>query len=143
LGFYTDWFLADECDAEAVASIAITEEHSFEDWPHLALKGIGEIDLSALWGILRGKPDSLDSATGDLLFQEGEEVFVCRVELAFVSALAAVKPAALKRLAAEWNESEGLADWDAAEVESAMRELVKFARRAKREDKPVLQLSVL
>jgi hypothetical protein len=143
MSFYTDWFLADEGDAEAVASIATTEEHSFEDWPHLSLKGIREMDLSALWGILRGEPDSLNSATGDLLFQEADEVFVCRVEPDFVEALAAIKPATVKRLAAAWNKSEGLTDWGAAEVESALRELVKFTGQAKREGKPVLQLSVL
>jgi hypothetical protein len=143
MGFYTDWFLADEGDAEAVASIATAEEHSFEDWPHLSLKGVGELDLSALWGILRGEPDSLHSATGALLFQEGDEVFVCRVEPAFVEALAAVKPATIKRLAAEWHKTEGLEDWGAVEVESALGALVKFAGRAKREEKPVVQLSVL
>lgn len=143
MGFYTDWFLANDGDAEAVASIATTEEHTFKDWPHLSLRGVGEMDLSALWGILRGETDSLDSATGDLLYQEADEVFVCRVESGFVEALAVIKPAAIKRLAGEWNATEGLAEWGAAEVESAIRNLVKFAGRAKREDKPVLQLSVL
>jgi hypothetical protein len=143
MSFYTDWFLADDGDAKAVAAIATTEEHTFEDWPHLSLKGIGEMDLSTLWGILRGVPDSLDSATGDLLFQEEDEVFVCRVEPGFIEALAAVKPAAIKRLAAEWNKCEELADWSAADVVSVLRELVKFASRAQRDGKPVLQLSVL
>ena len=143
MSFYTDWFLAEEGDAEAIASIATTEEHSFEDWPHLSLKGVGEMDLANLWGILRGEPDSLDSATGDLLFQEEDEVFVCRVEPGFVKALAAVKPTAVKRIACEWNKSDELSDWGAAEVENALRDLIKFARRAKREGKPVLQLSVL
>ncbi len=143
MSFYTDWFLADEADAEAVASIATTEEHSFDDWPHLSLRGIGDMELSSLWGIVRGEPDSLDSATGDLLFQEAEEVFVARVVPAFIEALAAIKPAGIKRLAAEWNKSEELADWDAAEVATVLRELVKFARRAQREGKPVLQFSVV
>ena len=143
VSFYTDWFLAEEGDAKAVASIVTTEEHSFEDWPHLSLKGIGAMDLSTLWGVLRGRPDSLDSATGNLLTQEADEVFVCRVEPGFIEALAAVKAAGIKRLAAEWNTSEELADWGAAEVESVVRALVKFAGRAKREGKPVLQLSVL
>src|SRR5262245_49958016 len=114
MAFYTDWFLADEGEAEAVATIATTEEYSFEDWPHLQLKGVSEMDLSSLWGILRGQPDSLDSATGDLLAQEGKEVFVCCVEPGFVEALGAVKPAAVKRLAAEWNKTEGLEDRSAA-----------------------------
>ena len=143
MSFYTDWFLADEGDAEAIASTVTTEEHSSDDWPNLSMKGIGEIDLSSLWGILRGEPDSPDSATGDLLFQEGDEVFVCRVDPGFVEALAAVKPAAVKRIAAEWHKTEELADWEAADVESVLRELVKFAGRAKRERKPVLQLSVI
>jgi hypothetical protein len=143
LGFYTDWFLAEETEAEAIASIATTEEHSFEDWPHLSLKNIGEMDLLTLWGLLRGEPDSLDSTLGNALFQEGEEVFVCRVEPGFVESLAAVKPAAVKQMAAEWNKTEELADWEPAEVESALRELVQFARKSKRRGKPVLQLSVL
>jgi hypothetical protein len=87
------------------------------------------------------QPDSLDSAT--VLFQEGEEVFVCRVESGFLEALAAVKTAMQKRLAAEWNQSDGLADWNATEVASVLRALVKFAAQAKRAGKPVLQLSVL
>ena len=143
MSFHTDWFLADKADAESIASIAITEEHSFEDWPHLSMQGIGEMDLSTLWGILRGEPDSLDSTSGDLLFQEAEEVFVCLVEPGFIEALAAVKPAAVKRVAAEWNKSEELADWNAAEVVSLLRGMVKFASQARREGKPALQLSVV
>ncbi len=143
MGFYTDWFLAGEKEAEEIASIATTEEHTFEDWPHLALKNIGEVNLSELWGILRGEPDSLDSATGELLFQHSDEVFVCRVEPGFIEALASVKPATVKRLASAWGKSEELSDWRPAEVESVLRELVTFARRAKREGKPVLELSVL
>jgi hypothetical protein len=143
MGCFTDWFLADENEAEAIASIVTTEEHSFEDWPTLSMKNVGEMDLSALWGILRGEPDSLDSATGKLLFQDSDEVFVCQVEPGFIEALAGVKPTAMKRLVSEWNKCEGLSDWAAAEVEGVLRELTKFARRARREGKPVLQLSVL
>jgi hypothetical protein len=143
LGFYTDWFLADPSDAEAVASIATSEEQSFKDWPHLPLKDVGEMELSALWAILRGEPDQLDSTIGNLLFQDGDEVFVCCVEPGFVNALAAVKPTAVKRLAADWSKTKWLKGWGSAEVERAVRELVKFAGRARREAKPVIQLSVV
>jgi hypothetical protein len=79
----------------------------------------------------------------ELLVRDGDEVFLCRVEPGFVEALAAVKPATIKPLAAEWGKTEGLEDWGAVEVESALRALVKFADWAKREGKPVVQLSVL
>ena len=39
MGCFTDWFLADENEAEAIASIVTTEEHSFEDWPALSIRG--------------------------------------------------------------------------------------------------------
>ena len=125
MGFYTDWFLAAESEAEAVASIATTEEYSFEDWPHLSMKNVGEMDLSALWSILRDEPDSHDSATGALLFQEAEEVFVCRVKPGFVEALASVTSAAIKRIANAWSKTEGLSDWDAA---SSVRALGEYPR---------------
>lgn len=143
MGFYSNWFLAEKGDAEAISSIVTTEEHSFEDWPHLSLKDVSEMDLSALWGILRVEPDSLDTATGDLLHRQGDEVFVCLVEPGFVDLLAAVNPSTIKRLAETWHKSEGLTRWNLKEVESAIRQLVDFTGRAKRERKPILQLSVL
>src|SRR5205085_8665333 len=96
VGFYTDWFLAGEGEAEAIASTVSTEERSFEDWPNLSIENVGESDLSALWGILRGAPTSLDSASGDLLFQDSGGVFISRVVPGFVEALAGIKSAALK-----------------------------------------------
>jgi hypothetical protein len=92
MGFYTDWFVADEADAQAIASIVTTEEHSFEDWPNLSVKNIGEFELMALWAILLGQPfDPARSVSGRLLHQESEEgPFVLSVEPAFLDALAAV-----------------------------------------------------
>ena len=116
MSFYTNWFLAVEKDAKAVASIVTTEERSFVDWPHLSMKSVSEMDLSALWGILRGDPDSLDTATGELLFEEAGEIFVCRVEPKFVEALASVQAPTIKQLAIEWNKYEGLSDWNLPEA---------------------------
>jgi hypothetical protein len=65
--FYTNWFIADASEAEAIASTAKTGERSLEDWKNLSIKNIGEIGLSALWAILRGELDTLQSVTGDLL----------------------------------------------------------------------------
>jgi hypothetical protein len=141
LGFYTDWVLADEDEAEAVLAIT-TDEHAIEEWPHLSMKNVGEMDLMSLWAILRGEPEQLESITS-LLARRGDDVLVCRVGSQFVAALAAVKPSTIKRLAGEWNQIEELQNWEAKDVECVLRQLVNFARRAKREGKPVLQLSVL
>src|SRR5262249_60957325 len=74
MSFYTDWFVADASEAEAVASIVTTEEHSFEDWPHLALKDVAEVPLTLLRGILRGQPGTaLDVDGGSLFLDEVEE----------------------------------------------------------------------
>jgi hypothetical protein len=146
VSFYTDWFLADASEAEAVASIVTTEEHSFEDWPHLALKDVADVPLTLLRGILRGQPGTPLGVDGETLFwDEGEEgegmVSVTQVLPAFVEELAALTPAQAKRAAAAWHGCEGMTDWAAADVARCLREMATFARRARRAGKPVLRLS--
>ncbi len=141
MGFYTEWF-ADDSDAGAIASIVTTEERSPTDWPNLSMKNIGEMDLSCLWGILRGEPDSDPTVTGDLLFQEGDEIFVCRVKRSFIEALTTIEPASLDAIVEAWNKSENLSRWRADELEEVVRQLVDFAGRARDARKPVLLLSV-
>jgi hypothetical protein len=104
VSFYTDWFLADESEAAAVASIACTDEHSFEDWPHLALASVGQIQLMLLRGILCGRPGTIEEVQGETLFQGDDEedeggVAVTRVLPAFVEELAALTPAQVRRAA--------------------------------------------
>jgi hypothetical protein len=146
VSFYTDWFVADASEAEAVASIATTGEHSFEDWPHLALKDVADVPLTLLRGILRGQPGTAEDVDGETLFwDEGEEgegmVSVTQVLPAFVDELAALTPAQVKRAAGAWHRCEGMADWEAADVARSLREMAAFARRARRAGKPVLRLS--
>ena len=93
MSWYTDWFLADEADAEAVASLADDESHSFDDWPHLSMPNIGELELMLLWGLLNGNPKGMEDVSGESLFQELDDeggVFVTRVKPAFIAALAAL-----------------------------------------------------
>ena len=61
MGFYTDWFLADESEAHAIAE----SESPFQDWPCLSMKSIAQLELTHLWAVLRGEPDSLDGAARD------------------------------------------------------------------------------
>lgn len=153
MGVYLDWFLADESEAEAVASIASEEGHEFEDWPHLAMKGVGDVDLMLLRGILLGRPDDIEDADGDALYHESEDgesgVSVTRIRPAFLGELAALSPAEIERAGGEWHRREEMADrdpvmanWDPGTVVAMLGEMAEFARRAQQEDKPVLQLSV-
>jgi hypothetical protein len=72
MGWYTDWFVADIADADAIASI-VTDERDFDDWPHLGLKNIGELELSLLWGAIRGDLDVPPDPAGTLLHQREDE----------------------------------------------------------------------
>lgn len=146
MSFYTDWFVADASEAEAVASIAAGEGHSFEDWPHLALKDVADVPLTLLRGILRGHPGTAEAVDGESLFfdedeEDGGMVSVRQVLPAFVDELAALTPAQVKRAAAAWHRCEGMTAWAAADVAKCLRGMVAFARRAKRAGKPVLRLS--
>lgn len=143
MSFYTDWFIADDSEAEAIASTVTTEDRSRDDWPNLSIKNIGEIDLATLWGILRGEPDSPKLVMGGLLFQDGEDVFVCRIEPGFVEALAVLEQSDLNPIVESWNKSETLSEWKPDELRHVVQNLICFACRAKEAKKPVLLLSVL
>jgi hypothetical protein len=144
MGFYTDWFIAEEHEAAAIAAIATSESSSFENWPSLSLKGIGAIDLFALARLLHAQPPNRASLGDTLLFQESEAgPFVSRIPPAIIAALAALDESQHERVAGAWAQSESLASWNLDDVALALRELVHFARRAEQSGKPVLQLSVL
>jgi hypothetical protein len=145
VGYYTDWFIAGRDEAEAIASTATTEEHSFEDWPHYSVKNIGLGELGALWAILRGGPFNPGRlAAGDLLFEGGEEgPYVFEVVPAFIEALAGVSKQQAERHAVAWAQTEGLARWPVPALAEIIAGLADFARRARAEGKLVLELAVL
>ena len=134
MGFYTDWFIAEESDANAIASTVTTEEHSPDEWPHLAVKNIGEFELAALWCILLDQPfDPARSVSGRLLYQEpgGEGPFVSIVEPGFVDALAGIKKAAEVEYAAAWAQVDALMLQEPKSLTRVIRELSAFACRAR------------
>jgi hypothetical protein len=142
MSVYTDWFLAEECEAEALAE----SESPFDTWPCLSMKSIIVCDMMVLWGVLRGEPDSLDDVTDKDLFsdlqEEGAEgLVVSRVLPEFIDALAALDKRTVRQFARMWHQSEQLAEWDLGIVAALLQEMAEFAQRAKREGKPVLQLS--
>lgn len=148
---YTDWFLADEAEADAIADIAEEDsEATFEDWPHLALKGVLDSELMALWGILNGTPGKWVDVTSKSLAQRGEAneegigeeglTVVLRVLPEFVSALAKLTKAESAKVVTEWLTDETMDGWEKAKATEVLREMVAFAARAEAEKLPVLQM---
>jgi hypothetical protein len=143
MSWYTDWFLADEAEAEAVAGIATGEDYSFDDWPHLSMKSVGEMELMSLWALL-GRPEGIETISRDPLYHESDEdggVIVDRVAPGFITALAALHKPDVERRARDWHACEAMAQWELKLVAEVLWEMAEFARRAGREGKPVLQLS--
>lgn len=144
MSWYTDWFLADEAEAEAVAGIASDDEHSFDDWPHLAMRSVGEMELMALRSVLRGQLASTEDIHEDALYHRSDEdggVVVTRVTPGFVADLAALAGKQAEDVARQWQQCEAMADWEPGTLGEVLREMVEFAHCALREGKPVLQLS--
>lgn len=146
MGMYTDLFIADRSEAAAIASI-VADERDFEDWPHLQLKDVTELDFASLWGIIRGVPESFDFPSGEPLLErhadDGGSIYVFSLESAFVADVANCSPNELDRFATEWNVTEGMAGWIQTDVNKVLQELAAFARRAIAMNKPVLQLAVM
>lgn len=146
MSWYTDWFLADESEAEAVASIGSDEDDSsdFGDWPHLAMKSVGETELMLLRAILAGR-SGIEDFHGDALHHDGDEdgeggTVVCRVLPEFVAELSALTDARAEQFAVAWCRTENMTDWEPGDAAGLLREMAAFARRAIRDGRPVLQL---
>jgi hypothetical protein len=145
MSFYTDWFIASEDQAHAIASIITTEEHSLEDWPHIALKNIGVVELMRLWSILlKKKFDPTLSVTSRLLLQVSEEgPFVMVVAPEFIQLLAGIHEADVPRYASIWGNAEEFTRWSTEELIDVLRQLSAFAQQAVKEKKPVLEMAVI
>jgi len=140
----TDWLIASDTDAAAVASIVTTEDRSFDDWPSVCLEGIGDLELRHLAALLRADAGSGGSHFGDLLYQESEEgPFVAAVHPRFIQALAAMEDPSLASVSGQWRKSEHLRDWPLSEVSETLSRMVAFARQAQAAGTPILQLMTL
>jgi hypothetical protein len=140
----TDWLIASEAEAEAVASILTTEERSFDDWPSTCLEGIGELELTDLAAVLRGDGQPARSTVGELLYEASEDgPFVAAVERTFIEALAGLSEQSYRAIANAWRASEHLTGWPSDDVMAILARMSHFARQAKEKGMPVLQLMTL
>jgi Zn-dependent protease len=112
--FYTELYIADPADAEAVGC----EEDAIDRWPSVWLPHIGDQELVQLWGIVADLPDEPGrTLMAELLFQGGDDgPFVMRVPAPFVSAIAGVADEQLPEVAAAWGRTDELADWPPDEL---------------------------
>lgn len=144
MSIFTDWLIAKEDEAPAVASIVTTEERSYDDWPAICLQGIGEMELQALAEILRRHTNADRSTLGELLYRGSEEgPFVAAVRADFIDLLASLTDQSMDRVAADWRSSEHLRAWASADILRTLASMTLFARRAQELQTPVLQLMTL
>lgn len=137
MSVYSDWFIANEEDA---AEIYAAEE-AFERWPHLQMRGVTEMEISEIHEILL---DEECSPAEPLVseYSEDEGGSVTRVPDPLIAALAFLKEKEIKELVERVKSLESFEDWETSEVSRLLKDMCKFAKRAKKDDIPVLSLSV-
>ncbi|WP_181781900.1 hypothetical protein [Pseudonocardia pini] len=134
----SDWFLAGEEEADAVASVA-SGEHSFDDWPHLSVP-LRRSELAALYAALTNSPhDDPRTPAGLLAVEADAGMIVTRVPAAAVEALAEMTPRTAGPLMVTWSEAIG--HGEPAALGETLSELAAFARDATAAGRPVLQLA--
>ncbi|MCE0767583.1 hypothetical protein LWC35_32490 [Pseudonocardia kujensis] len=153
----SDWFLAGEHEADAVASVA-SGEHSFDDWPHLSIP-LRRSELAALYAALSdtGPADPpTDTAPADtaptdtapaerrapaglLAVEVDAGMIVTRVPAAAIEALAEMTPRTAPPVMAAWSEAIAHDEPDA--LGEILSDLAAFARDAAESGRPVLELA--
>jgi hypothetical protein len=134
----TDWFLAGENEADAVASIA-SGERSFDEWPHLSVP-LHRAELAVLHAALT-EPAPTDGPLppGLLAVEVDEGMIVTRVPAPVVEALAEMTPRTAPRVIDAW--SAGIDHREPDALGEILTELAAFARAAAETGRPVLELS--
>ena len=137
MGVLTDLILG---SAEELAAVD-ADDVPINVLPGLDIKGTGLIELATLYAIatrteVEAGLDSFPPVSGEES-EDGPWVFRFPDEL--VEALAQASPAEVKRIAAEWSQTEEVmqSGWPAAEVAQRISEMIAFAVKAKASGKPV------
>ncbi|MCE3554558.1 hypothetical protein LWC33_24265 [Pseudonocardia sp. RS11V-5] len=134
----SDWFLAGEHEADAVASVA-SGEHSFDDWPHLSVP-LRRSELAALYAALTDSgPVDPRAPAGLLAVEVDAGMIVTRVPAAAIEALAEMTPRTAPPVMAAWSEAIAHDEPDA--LGEILSDLAAFARDAAESGRPVLELA--
>lgn len=138
----TDWFLAQEKEAEAIASIVTTEEHAPEDWTHLEFP-LMQMDLMALCATLLGDEEQAAESVLEepLVWDEEGGLCVARVKDTFIQALARVKPGGVEALVEAWQAQLEGGEHEPEELSEYLTQLADFARDAVKKRSPVIELN--
>ena len=146
MGTYMDFFIALPEEAMAI----VESEDPFEDWPSYSIRGISDIDLEVLWGVIDGdKPsEATDLVSSEPVIEDPEEeLFFYRVDDRFVEALSRISAEEVENYSIEWVKKQPRPDrprkgWQPVEQDVAkviIKELSEFARQAKSLNKPILE----
>jgi hypothetical protein len=142
MGVLTDFVIADPSDAERVGE----SSYSSKDFGGLEAKGIDQVKLGTLYGILTGAPFN-PSFMGDdesLLYLASDAgPLVQLVPPDLVGRLASLDDSELTRVAEKWAETEefALSRWSPETVEHWLTDLAAIARKTVAEGKSLLMWS--
>jgi len=134
------WFLAEEDAAEAISSIATTEEHDPEDWTYLESPLI-TMELMALAAALRESEDVVGQEVLEKPLVEEEGLLVARVADPFIQALARVTDDKLSATTEAWLQRLDQEHHEPEYLRELLAELACFAREAVTRQCPVLELT--
>ena len=136
----TTWFIAKEEEADAIASIVTTEEHSAEEWMFIEFPLI-EMELMALSAALRGTEHIAGESTMEdpLVFDE-DGLIVARVVESFIQALARIPSGSEPALADVWAEKMDRDHQEPEKLHALVAKLAGFARQAVSRRSAVLSL---
>jgi hypothetical protein len=139
----TTWLLAREDEAEAIASIVTTEEHSPEEWTHIEFPLI-EMDLMVLAAVVQEDEELVaESIVEEPLVWDDEGMGVMRVKDSFIQALAGVAPESIPGVVEAWAEELEGDENEPAQLREMLSTLADFAREAVARRSPVLQFVTL
>ena len=133
MGVLTDIVLAKTSETQTV--LADFAGAPKAPWPHRDVKGLGSLELADLYAVLlnNAEADVIDlseefdlacEATGD------EGPWLMHVPARFTALLAAMVPASIPGVVAQWLAADEPPDWDAAELAALLPPLSILAQQA-------------
>ena len=137
MSFYTDFIVAAEAEAPAVAATEAPTEH----WPGFSVKSITELDLANAWSLLSGEPDviALKGRFELLSCDEESRRTLSKVPRSLLDRIEELTDSESRELASRWAQSEEFRGrWKPSELEDILRCLRELAGRARIEGTEIL-----
>jgi hypothetical protein len=143
MGVLTDWVIANKSEAEAVGKSIVP----IKKWPGIDAKGIDQVKLATLWGILSGAPyqESWIEEMLPVYSASDEGPWVSVIPQGLVDGLASLEKQRFAEVARDWAQTEEFQEEKnlAQLTGEYLRRMCSLAKRAKKEGKSILMWMAL